>query len=262
MKILIKKSKEIKKIHKSCQLAAEVLEMIESFIKPGISTEEINNICHNYIVNIQKAIPAALGYKGFPKSVCISKNDIVCHGISNKNELLNNGDIVNIDVTILYDGYYGDTSKMFLVGDVSVKSQLLCLTAQKSLYKAINILKPGVRLYKIGQTIQKYVESKKFSVVRNYCGHGIGKNFHEDPQILHYLAYDYEIILKPGMIFTIEPMINIGNHDVYLTNDKWTVKTTDKTNSAQYEHTVLINESSSQILTIREEEKNFKIKNL
>ncbi|QJC33307.1 type I methionyl aminopeptidase [Enterobacteriaceae endosymbiont of Donacia clavipes] len=258
MKILIKNSEEIKKIHKSCKLAAEVLEMIETYIKPGISTEEINIICHNYITKIQKAIPATLGYNGFPKSVCISKNDIVCHGISSKNDILKNGDIINIDVTILYNNYYGDTSKMFFVGNkISLKSKLLCLTAQKSLYKAINILKPGLRLYKIGQIIQKYVESKNFSVVKNYCGHGIGKNFHEDPQILHYNSYDYGITLKSGMIFTIEPMINIGNHNVYLTNDKWTVKTQDKTNSAQYEHTILINKSGSEILTIRKEENLF-----
>ncbi|QJC32093.1 type I methionyl aminopeptidase [Enterobacteriaceae endosymbiont of Donacia versicolorea] len=261
MKILIKSSEEIKKIYKSCRLAVEVLEMIENYIKPGISTEEINIICHNYITKIQKAIPATLGYKGFPKSICISKNDIVCHGISSSNDILKNGDIINIDVTILYKNYYGDTSKMFFVGNkISLESKLLCLTAQKSLYKAINILKPGIRLYKIGQTIQKYVESKNFSVVKNYCGHGIGKNFHEDPQILHYDSYDYGIILKPGMIFTIEPMINAGNHNVYLTNDKWTVKTTDKTNSAQYEHTILITKLGSKILTIRKEEKSILLK--
>ncbi|QJC35713.1 type I methionyl aminopeptidase [Enterobacteriaceae endosymbiont of Donacia sparganii] len=256
MKIFIKNSEEIKKIYKSCQLAAEVLEMIEAYILPGISTEEINNICHNYITKIQKAKPATLGYKGFPKSICISKNNVVCHGISNKNDILKNGDIVNIDVTILYNNYYGDTSKMFFVGNnISIESKLLCLTAQKSLYKAINILKPGIRLYKIGQVIQNYVESKKFSVVRNYCGHGIGKNFHENPQILHYKSNDYGFLLKPGMIFTIEPMINVGHYDVYITNDNWTVKTKDKTNSAQYEHTVLITNSGSKILTIRQEEK-------
>ncbi|QJC34122.1 type I methionyl aminopeptidase [Enterobacteriaceae endosymbiont of Donacia cinerea] len=256
MKIIIKNTEEIKKIYKSCQLAVEVLEMIKKYILPGVSTEEINNICHNYITKNQKAIPATLGYNGFPKSVCISKNDIVCHGISNKNDILKNGDIVNIDVTILYNNYYGDTSKMFFVGNkISKKSKLLCLTAQKSLYKAINILKPGIRLYKIGKVIQNYVESKKFSVVRNYCGHGIGKNFHEDPQILHYKSYDYGILLKPGMIFTIEPMINIGHHDVYLTRDNWTVKTKDKTNSAQYEHTVLITNFGRKILTLRKEEK-------
>ncbi|QJC34526.1 type I methionyl aminopeptidase [Enterobacteriaceae endosymbiont of Donacia crassipes] len=256
MKIFIKNSKEIKKIYTSCQLAAKVLEMIKTYIIPGISTEEINNICHNYITKTQKAKSATLGYKGFPKSVCISINDVVCHGIPSKKEILKNGDIVNIDVTVLYNNYYGDTSKMFLVGNnVSKISKLLCLTAKKSLYKAINILKPGIRLYKIGQIIQKYVESKKFSVVKNYCGHGIGKNFHEDPQILHYKSYDYGIILRPGMVFTIEPMINIGNHDVYLTNDNWTVKTIDKTNSAQYEHTVLITDIGSKVLTIRKKEK-------
>ncbi|QJC34904.1 type I methionyl aminopeptidase [Enterobacteriaceae endosymbiont of Donacia piscatrix] len=262
MKIFIKNSKEIKKIYKSCQLAAKVLEIIKNYIIPGINTEEINNICHNYITKIEGAKSATLGYKGFPKSVCISVNDVVCHGIPNRREILKNGDIVNIDVTVLHNNYYGDTSKMFLVGNnISQKSKLLCLTAQKSLYKAINILKPGIRLYKIGQVIQKYVESKKFSVVRNYCGHGIGKNFHEDPQILHYKSYDYGITLKPGMIFTIEPMINMGHHNVYVANDNWTVKTVDKKNSAQYEHTVLITNIGSKILTIREEEKNIFKKN-
>ncbi|QJC33712.1 type I methionyl aminopeptidase [Enterobacteriaceae endosymbiont of Donacia provostii] len=258
MKIFIKNSKEIKKIYKSCQLAAEVLEMIKTYIVPGISTEEINNICHNYITKTQKAKSAILGYKGFPKSVCISINDVVCHGIPNKNEILKNGDIVNIDITVLYDNYYGDTSKMFLVGkNISKKLKLLCLTAKKSLYKAINILKPGIRLYKIGQVIQKYVESKNFSVVRNYCGHGIGRNFHEEPQILHYKSYDYGIILQKGMIFTIEPMINIGHHSVYVTNDHWTVKTIDKTYSAQYEHTVLITNNGNKILTLRRGEKKY-----
>ncbi|QJC30625.1 type I methionyl aminopeptidase [Enterobacteriaceae endosymbiont of Neohaemonia nigricornis] len=257
MNILIKNSKEIKKIRKSCQLAAEVLEMIDLYIVPGISTEEINNICHNYIVYVQKAKPATLGYKGFPKSICISKNDIVCHGIPNKNEILYDGDIVNIDVTVLYDGYYGDTSKMFFVGE-NIKDNLkkLCKITQYSLYKAINILKPGIRLYLIGQTIQKYVENKKFSVVRNYCGHGIGKNFHEDPHILHYYDYDNGIVLQNGMIFTIEPMINIGNKDVYVMDDGWTVRTIDKTYSAQYEHTILINNDGCEVLTIRQEEQN------
>ncbi|QJC29087.1 type I methionyl aminopeptidase [Enterobacteriaceae endosymbiont of Plateumaris rustica] len=257
MTILIKNYEEIKKIHKSCKLAAEVLEMIEKYIKPGINTEQLNNICHDYIINIQKAKPAALGYKGYPKSVCISVNDVVCHGISSKQEYLKYGDILNIDVTILNNNYYGDTSKMFVVGDyLSKKSKSLCLTTKKSLYKAISIIKPGIRLNLIGKTIQKYIESKKFSIVREYCGHGIGKKFHEEPQILHYDSYDNGIILKSGMVFTIEPMINIGKHHVYLKNDGWTVKTQDKTLSAQYEHTILVNNNGCEILTIRKEEYN------
>ncbi|QJC28645.1 type I methionyl aminopeptidase [Enterobacteriaceae endosymbiont of Plateumaris consimilis] len=257
MTILIKNDKEIKKINKSCQLASEVLEMIKKYIKPGINTEQLNNICHDYIINVQKAKPATLGYKGYPKSVCISVNDVVCHGISNERELLKYGDILNIDVTIFHNNYYGDTSKMFVVGDyISKESKLLCLTAKKSLYKAINIIKPGIPLNLIGKTIQQYVESKNFSVVRQYCGHGIGKNFHEEPQILHYDSYDTGILLKPGMVFTIEPMINIGKHHVYLTNDGWTVKTKDKTLSAQYEHTILVNNNGCKILTIRKEEYN------
>ncbi|QJC30846.1 type I methionyl aminopeptidase [Enterobacteriaceae endosymbiont of Macroplea appendiculata] len=261
MNILIKKASEINKIIQSCKLATEVLEMIDLYIIPGISTEQLNCICHDYIINVQKAKPATLGYKGYPKSVCISRNDVVCHGIPNKNEILCNGDIINIDVTVLYNGYYGDTSKMFYVGNnISSKLRKLCNVTQNSLYKAIKIIKPGLRLYLIGKTIQQYVENENFSVVRNYCGHGIGKNFHEEPQILHYNAYDYGVILQEGMIFTIEPMVNIGSKDVYVANDGWTVKTQDKSFSAQYEHTILVTKNGYQILTLRQEEKNILLK--
>lgn len=253
MNYIIKTESEIEKIRISGKIAAEVLEMIENHIKPNISTEEINNICHNFIVK-KKAISACLGYHGFPKSVCISVNDVVCHGIPSKNQILQSGDIVNVDVTVLKKKYYADTSKMFLVGKTNVLSQRLCKIAQESLYKCLNILKPGLPLYEIGKTIQNYVEKNNFSVVREYCGHGIGSSFHEEPHILHYKNKS-DILLKEGMIFTIEPMINAGYHGVKCMNDGWTVKTKDGSLSAQYEHTILITKNGCNILTWQKNEK-------
>lgn len=254
MYISIKNSKEIEKMRINGCLAAEVLEMIEKYITPGINTEELDFICYNYITNKQKAIPACLGYQGFPKSICISINDTVCHGIPSKKEILKNGDIVNIDVSLVKDGFYSDTSKMFIVGKSKKIARNLCNVAKKSLYLAIKIIKPGIKLRKIGYTIQKYVEKNNFSVVREYCGHGIGKKFHENPQILHYDSYDYGIIIQPGMIFTIEPMINEGHHDIFMMKDGWTVKTKDGSLSAQYEHTILVTKKGCDILTLRKEE--------
>lgn len=262
MYIPVKNAEEIKKIQTTSYLAAEVLEMIKEYIIPGINTAEIDYICYNYIVNKQKAVSACLGYQGFPKSVCISVNEVVCHGIPSKKEILKNGDIVNIDVSLIKNGYYSDTSKMFIVGKATEVANTLCKVAKKSLYLAIKIIKPGIKLRKIGYTIQKYVEKNNFSVVRKYCGHGIGKKFHENPQILHYDAYDYGVIIKPGMIFTIEPMINVGHYDTYTMKDGWTVKTKDNSLSAQYEHTIVVTELGCNILTLRKEEmKNIKINN-
>ncbi|BAC24539.1 map [Wigglesworthia glossinidia endosymbiont of Glossina brevipalpis] len=254
MSIDIKSTNEIIKIRKSCKIASEVLTMIENYIEPGISTEKLNKICHEYIVKKKHAFPASLGYCGFPKSVCISINDVVCHGIPNKKIILKDGDILNIDVAVIKDEYYGDTSKMFFVKDVKKEAIDLCKSTQKSLYLAIKKIHPGMRLRKIGSIIQKYIESKNYSIVREYCGHGIGKCFHEEPQILHYDAYDKEIKLKPGMIFTIEPMVNIGSKNVYTGKDGWTVKTKDKSLSAQYEHTILITNYGCEVMTLREEE--------
>ncbi|WMC18952.1 MAG: type I methionyl aminopeptidase [Enterobacteriaceae bacterium PSpicST2] len=253
--MIIKNFKEIKKIRIASNLAAKVLEMIEKYIKPGITTEELDNICNFYIVKKQKAIPACLKYKGFPKSICISINDTVCHGIPKK-EKIKNGDIINIDVTILKNGFYSDTSKMFLVGKQNNLNKLLCNITQQSLYLSIYKIKPGIKLNIIGNTIEKFIKfKKKFSIVKKYCGHGIGINFHELPQILHFKNNNINnIILKKGMIFTIEPIINLGKNKVFTLKDGWTVKTKDKSLSAQYEHTILVTSNGCEIMTLRKDE--------
>ncbi|WMY96518.1 MAG: type I methionyl aminopeptidase [Arsenophonus sp.] len=257
MTISIKTEKNIQKMRLAGHLAAKVLQMIEPYIKPGISTGELDRICHSYIVDKQNAIPGCLNYNGFPKSICTSVNDVVCHGIPNDKKILQANDIINIDITVIKNGFYGDTSKMFFVGKPNIQSKQLCKITQESLYLALKIIKPGVPLRKIGHTIQKFVQKHHFSVVREYCGHGIGQFFHEEPQVLHYDADDGGILLKKGMTFTIEPMINIGSHQTRIMKDGWTVKTKDKSWSAQYEHTVAVNEKGCEILTLREEEKPF-----
>lgn len=254
MNIFIKTKKEIEKMRVAGKIAAKVLEMINSYIQPGISTNELNTICHHYITHIQHAISAPLGYHGFPKSICTSINDVVCHGIPNNLDKLKEGDIINIDVTVIKDGIYADTSKMFIVGQPTKLGSKLCQIAQNSLYSVIKIIKPGMRLKKIGQFIQKFVEQKNFSIVKEYCGHGIGKYFHEAPHVLHYNADDKGVILQPGMTLTIEPMINAGSRYIYTMNDGWTVKTRDKNLSAQYEHTILITKNGCEILTLRSDE--------
>lgn len=254
MNIIIKTTEEIKKMRVAGKIAAKVLEMISPYIQPGISTEELNTICHYYITKTQNAIAAPLGYHGFPKSICTSINDVVCHGIPNHTDKLKNGDIINIDVTVIKDGVYADTSKMFIVGNPTTLGFDLCKIAQDSLYLAISIIRPGIRLKTIGQSIQKFVEKKNFSIVKEYCGHGIGKFFHEEPHVLHYDADDKGVILKSGMTLTIEPMINAGSRHIYTLNDGWTVKTKDKNLSAQYEHTIVISHDGCEILTLRSEE--------
>lgn len=254
MVISIKTAKEIEKMRVVCHLAAEVLEFIEPYILPGISTGKLDEICHSYIVNKQKAIPACLNYHGFPKSICISINDVVCHGIPSDNEIIKEKDIINIDVGVYKDGFYGDVSKMFIMSNTSNLGRKLCKVTRDSLYRALKIVKPGIRLKKIGQNIQFFVEKNGFSVVREYCGHGIGKNFHEDPQVLHYNSYDYGILLREGMVFTIEPMVNIGKRYIKKMDDGWTVRTKDGSLSAQYEHTILVNKLGCEILTFRKEE--------
>ncbi|QCO70790.1 type I methionyl aminopeptidase [Buchnera aphidicola] len=254
MSCIIKTASEIKKMRKSGKLAAEVLEMIEKYLQPKISTEDINQICHNYIVHKKKAVSACLGYHGFPKSICISINDVVCHGIPNEKEIFKEGDIVNIDISIIKDHYHGDTSKMFFIGKPSILSKRLCKVAQKSLYLALKLVQPGIPLYKIGEIIQNYVENNNFSVVKEYCGHGIGRNFHEEPHVLHYKNKENDIILEEGMIFTIEPMINAGNPRVRCMKDGWTIKTKDRSLSAQYEHTILVTNYGCDILTWQKDE--------
>ncbi len=255
MTISIKTPDEIEKMRIAGRLAAEVLEMIEPQVEQGITTDELDRICHDYIVNVQKAVPAPLNYRGFPKSICTSVNHQVCHGIPS-NKRLKKGDILNIDITVIKGGFHGDTSKMFFVGEPSILARRLCRVTQQALRDGIAIVRPGTRLGDIGYAIQSYVESLNCSVVREYCGHGIGREFHEDPQVLHYGTPGTGIVLQPGMCFTIEPMVNAGKRQVKLLPDGWTVVTKDRSLSAQYEHTVLVTEDGHEILTLREEERS------
>ncbi|OGT52530.1 MAG: type I methionyl aminopeptidase [Gammaproteobacteria bacterium RIFCSPHIGHO2_12_FULL_41_15] len=233
-------------------LAAQTLTMISEHIKPGITTAEIDKICHDYII-AHDAYPASLGYHGFPKSLCTSVNHVICHGIPN-DKPLKKGDIVNVDLVVNLEGYHGDTSKMFMVDKVPAHAERLIIITHECLYKGIALVKPGVRIGDIGAAIQQHAESNHYSVVREYCGHGIGEKMHEEPQILHYGQKGTGICLQPGMIFTIEPMINQGKRHIKLLSDGWTVITKDKKLSAQWEHTVLVTETGYEILTWREEE--------
>ncbi|MBV1788807.1 type I methionyl aminopeptidase [Marinobacterium sp. D7] len=251
MSITIKTPEEIEKMRVAGRLAAEVLEMIAPSVVPGVTTNELDRICHDYIVNEQKAIPAPLNYHGFPKSICTSINQVVCHGIPSDKKL-KSGDIVNLDITVIKDGYHGDTSMMFYVGDVAPHAQRLCEITQECLYMGIKLVRPGARLGDIGQVIQQYAESNHYSVVREYCGHGIGREFHEDPQVLHYGRAGTGEVLEEGMCFTIEPMINAGKRQVKLNKrDGWTVETADRRLSAQYEHTLLVTADGYEVLTLR-----------
>ncbi len=236
------------------RLAAEVLEMIEEHIKPGITTEKLDTLCHEFIVHEQKAIPAPLHYRGFPKSICTSINNQVCHGIPSHKKL-KKGDVMNIDVTVIKDGYHGDTSKMFTVGEPSVLARRLIDVAQQAMHAGIEMVRPGATLGDIGHVIQRLVEHHKFSVVQEYCGHGIGRQFHEDPQVLHYGVPGDGLVLQPGMCFTIEPMVNAGKRFIKLLPDRWTVVTKDHSLSAQWEHTILVTQSGHEILTLRNEER-------
>lgn len=255
MSIKIKTAEEIEKMRIAGRLAAEVLEMIESYVQPGVTTDELDQICHRYIVETQNAIPAPLNYHGFPKSICTSVNSVVCHGIPN-GKALKNGDIVNIDVTVIKDGYHGDTSKMFFVGEAPAHAKRLCKITQECMNLGIELVKPGVRLGDIGAVIQQHAESNHYSVVREYCGHGIGAEFHEDPQVLHYGKPGTGETLLEGMCLTIEPMVNAGKRQVKLNKkDGWTVETSDRRLSAQYEHTLLVTAEGYEILTLRNEER-------
>ncbi len=256
MTVKIKTPEEIEKMRVAGRLAAEVLEMIEPHIQPGVTTNELNQICHDYIVNEQDSIPAPLNYHGFPKSICTSINHVVCHGIPN-DKPLKNGDIINVDITVIKDGYHGDTSKMFCVGKVASHASRLCDIARQCLVLGIKMVKPGVQLGDIGHAIQKHAEGNYYSVVREYCGHGIGSEFHEEPQVLHYGKKGTGVALQPGMCFTIEPMINAGKRHTKLSKkDGWTVETADKRLSAQWEHTLLVTEDGCEILTLRGEEQD------
>ncbi|WP_034949441.1 type I methionyl aminopeptidase [Erwinia oleae] len=254
MAITIKTPEEIEKMRVAGRLAAEVLEMIAEHVVPGVSTGELDRLCHDHIVNTQKAVSASLGYHGFPKSVCISVNEVVCHGIPSDDKILKDGDIVNIDVTVIKDEFHGDTSTMFIVGKPTIQGERLCRITQESLYLGLRMVRPGIRLRSIGREIQKFVEAQDFSVVREYCGHGIGRGFHEEPQVLHYDADDGGVVLQPGMAFTIEPMVNAGDYRIRSMKDGWTVKTKDRSLSAQYEHTIVVTENGCEIMTLRKDE--------
>jgi len=254
MTATIKTPQEIEKMRVAGRLAAEVLEMIGPHVQPGITTDRLNQICHDYIVQVQKAIPAPLNYRGFPKSICTSINHQVCHGIPG-DRVLKEGDIVNVDVTVIKDEYHGDTSKMFTVGKkISILADRLIKITLECLYLGIQQVKPGAHLGDIGAVIQTYAEKNRFSVVREYCGHGIGKIFHEPPNVLHYGKPGAGEELKEGMIFTIEPMINAGKRFVKLLPDGWTVVTKDHSLSAQWEHTILVTDNGYDVLTKRSDE--------
>ena len=254
MKISIKSLNDIEKMKVAGKLAAEVLVMITPYIVPGISTGELDKLCHEHIVNVQNAIPANIGYKGYEKTICSSINQVICHGIPDNNKILKDGDILNIDVTVIKDGWHGDTSKMFLVGKCAPHNERLVRVTQECLYKGIEVVKPGAYLGDIGHAIQKHAEENFYSVVEDYCGHGIGKVYHEEPQVLHYGKAGTGIEIKEGMCFTIEPMINQGTKYCKTLNDGWTVVTKDGRNSAQWEHTIAVLKNGVEILTKRNEE--------
>ena len=253
MAVSIKTTAEIEKMRVAGRLAADVLTMIEPHVVAGITTDELDKICHDYIVDVQQAIPAPLNYHGFPKSICTSVNHVICHGIPGDKKL-KEGDIINIDITVIKEGYHGDTSKMFHVGKTSILAQRLCTNAREAMLIGIAMVKPGIRLGDIGHAIQKHAEAQNFSIVQEYCGHGIGLVFHEEPQVLHYGTPGTGLVLEEGMTFTIEPMVNAGKRHIKQLPDNWTVVTKDRSLSAQWEHTILVTNTGHEILTLRKDE--------
>ena len=249
MSIHLKTPAEIEKMREAGRLAAEVLQVVAPFVKPGVTTEELDRICFEHIVNVQGAIPANVGYRGYPKTVCTSVNNVICHGIPSEAKVLKDGDIVNIDVTVIKDGWHGDTSRMYYVGTPSVMAKRLVEVTREAMFLGIRAVRPGATLGDIGHAIQQYAEGQRFSVVREYCGHGIGKVYHDDPQILHYGRPGEGMVLQEGMTFTIEPMINEGARHTRLLPDGWTVVTKDRKLSAQWEHTVAVTRDGVDILT-------------
>ena len=253
MTISIKTADEIAKMRIAGKLAAEVLEMIAPYVVAGVTTDELDKLCHDYIVDVQQAIPAPLNYKGFPKSICTSINHQICHGIP-IDKKLKNGDIVNVDITVIKDDYHGDTSKMFCIGSVAPFAQRLVDVTREALFLGIEQVKPGAHFGDIGYAIQKHAESHHYSVVQEFCGHGIGKKFHEEPHVMHFGKLGEGAEIKPGMIFTIEPMLNQGKRHMKILPDGWTAVTKDRSLSAQWEHTLLVTETGYEILTLRAEE--------
>ncbi|MCB1583800.1 MAG: type I methionyl aminopeptidase [Marinicella sp.] len=249
MTIVIKTPEQIEKMREAGQNAAEVLDLIGEHVKPGVSTLELDEICHHHIVEVQKCIPAPLNYRGFPKSICTSVNQVICHGIPDEKKILKEGDIINIDVTVIKDGWHGDTSRMYYVGEAKQRAKRLVDVTYQAMKTGIQMVKPGVRLGDIGAAIQAIAHQNRFSVVREYCGHGIGQTFHEDPQVLHYGRAGTGVVLEEGMTFTIEPMINLGKRHSKLLSDGWTVVTKDRSLSAQFEHTIAVTKDGYDVLT-------------
>lgn len=251
MTVQPKTPEQIALMREAGRLAGEVLAMIEPHVRAGVSTEELDRICHDYMVGEQNVVPACLGYKGFPKSICTSVNHVICHGIPSSQKVLKDGDIVNVDVTVIKDGFHGDTSRMFFVGEPSILAKRLCEVAHEAMWRGIRAVRPGASLGDIGHAIQSYVEAERFSVVREYCGHGIGERFHEEPSILHYGRPGDGMRLVPGMTFTVEPMVNAGGRQTRLLPDGWTVITRDRSLSAQWEHTIVVTDHGFDVLTLR-----------
>ena len=249
MSISIKTPEEIERMREAGRLAAEVLDLMTEHVRPGISTEELDRIAFEHITRVQGTIPANVGYRGYPKTLCTSVNNVICHGIPSESKVLKDGDIVNIDVTVIKDGWHGDTSRMYYVGTPSVMAKRLVETTREAMFRGIRAVKPGATLGDVGHAIQQYAEGERFSVVREYCGHGIGKVYHDDPQVLHYGRPGEGVVLKEGMTFTIEPMINEGARHTKVLPDGWTVVTKDRKLSAQWEHTVVVTADGAEILT-------------
>ena len=249
MAIQLKTPEDLAQMRIAGRLAAEVLQVVAPHVKPGVTTAELDRICHDHIVNVQKAIPANVGYHGYPKTVCTSVNHVICHGIPNEGKTLKDGDIVNIDVTVIKDGWHGDTSRMYLVGNPSVMARRLVDVTREAMWRGIRVVRPGATLGDVGHAIQSYVEAERFSVVREYCGHGIGTVYHDEPQVLHYGRPGEGLVLKEGMTFTIEPMVNEGTRYTQTLPDGWTVVTKDRKLSAQWEHTVVVTHDGVEVLS-------------
>ncbi|MFT4256540.1 MAG: type I methionyl aminopeptidase [Pseudoxanthomonas sp.] len=248
MAINLKTPEEIEKMREAGRLAAEVLQIVAPHVKPGVTTAELDRICHDHIVGVQQAIPANVGYRGYPKATCISANNVICHGIPGE-KVLKDGDIINIDVTVLKDGWHGDTSRMYFVGTPSVMARRLVEVTREAMWRGIKAVRPGATLGDVGHAIQQYVEGERFSVVREYCGHGIGKVYHDEPQVLHYGRPGEGVVLKKGMTFTIEPMVNEGARHTRVMPDGWTVVTKDRKLSAQWEHMIAVTDDGADVLT-------------
>lgn len=248
-KVSIKTAEEIEKLRIAGRLAAEVLYMIKKHVKAGVTTEYLDDICNDFIINTLKVVPANVGYHGYTKTTCISKNEVVCHGIPSNSEVLKDGDIINIDVAIIKDGYHGDTSRMYAVGDIKPEAKKLIDVTYDAMRAGIYQVKPGATLGDIGHAIQSLAQSHGYSIVREYCGHGIGKVYHEQPNVLHYGQKGHGLKLKEGMVFTIEPMVNLGKSGVKELSDGWTVVTKDRSLSAQWEHMVAVTKDGFELLT-------------